>query len=133
MKLILSTFLYLMSFNIWADAKMASCHERSAFGRNGQELTLSKLDVLENTEWTLGKGEPPISIGYATQKVLSHLAKTDYSEHIDFAFVHLKSERCIIDGRMNTIWFYVFALDSPGNLIGVSMTGRLIEPTGKQK
>ena len=84
-------------------------------------------DFLNRTNWYLGAGEPPISIGQATEKVISFLREKYTVEEVQFAYVHLKRQSCLIDQKIQTVWFYVFAADSPVSLIGISMAGRLIE------
>lgn len=119
--------LFLISFSISADAIFPSCVETPTFEWRGNKLLVSQDDFLNRTNWYLGSGEPPISIGQATEKVISFLREKYTVEEVQFAYVHLKSQGCLIDQKIQTVWFYVFAADSPVSLIGISMAGRLIE------
>lgn len=119
--------LILVSINISADAYFPSCFESSTFERYGKKLFITPDDLLNRPNWDLGDGEPPISIGNATEKVMSFLRDKYSVEDVIFAFVHLKSQVCLIDQKMQIVWFYVFAADTPISLVGISMTGRLIE------
>lgn len=133
MKRYLPILLLIFSFNSIADLINQSCADHVSFGRNGQDLYISAQDFLDNTGWMIEQGEPPVSVGGATNIVTSYLNQKHLTTDLSIAFVHLKSESCIIDGAMNTVWFYVFALDKPQILLGISMTGRLIEPKTENK
>lgn len=131
MKLLL-IFLLACSFSAFGDVTMPSCDERVTFERSGKSIVLSQEDILNNPEWHLGDGEPPITINDATEIVTSYIKSEFRATNIDFLFAHLKSESCIINGKMNTVWFYVFSLHDPEVLVGVSMAGRLIEAKIKE-
>ncbi len=123
----------MLSYNAMADVIKHSCADDLSFGRGGQNLYISDQDFLNNIGWTIKQGEPPISVGDATGIITSYLNQKHKATDLSIAFVHLKSQSCIIDGAMNTVWFYVFALDKPQILLGVSMVGRVIEPKTENK
>ena len=119
--------LFLISCSVSSDAIFPSCFDTSTFERYGEKLSITQDDMLNRSNWNLGDGEPPISIGQATEKVTSFLREKYTVENVQFAFVHLKSQVCLIDQEMQTVWLYVFAADLPISLVGISMAGRLIE------
>ncbi|MEH6393717.1 hypothetical protein [Pseudoalteromonas sp.] len=121
----------LISFNAFGDVISFGCGEIFVFGRGNQNIYLSNDDFLNSSDWKLGDVEPPVSLNIATEKVVSHIENNYPKEDINFAFIHLKHESCIIDGEMKTIWLYIFGLDSPDVLVGVTMVGRLIESKTK--
>ncbi|TKB04433.1 hypothetical protein E5672_06435 [Alteromonas portus] len=120
----------ILPFNAFGDA------ERERFdclmtplmvNGNNEGMYFIESDFHNDILGLIETGGPLLDINQATSKVQNWFKSKNINMELGIKNVALKQYDCLVSNELKFMHVFIFFLDNPENIVGVTMQGRLIE------